>query len=112
MPRAPARCAGGAPEVVDITLSFDSPRGRGSGLLSWRTTTEIALAGFNVVTRTPQGERIQLNSALIRCTECATGIGARHSFILAKQKSGRNLFIEMLQTDGLSGTFGPAHKIP
>lgn len=94
-----------------VTISFSSPLGKGSGLVSWSTALEVDVVGFNVVEFTNKGERIQLNPVLIRCEECITGIGHTYSYIIPKHKSGRNIFIEMLRVNGTVQVFGPAQRI-
>jgi hypothetical protein len=97
--------------VERIEISFSSPLGQGSGTVFWTTTAEVNLAGFNVVTIDSKGRRIQKNLAEIPCEECMTGVGHSYSTIIPKHKSGHNIFIEMLQMDGIVKVFGPAVKI-
>lgn len=98
------------PLVVDMRISFGSPQGRGSGTLSWTTTRELDLAGFNVVMIEANGRRTQLNAGPISCVECSTGRGHSYTFIVPKHKSGRNFFVEMVFVDDRVVTFGPAVK--
>jgi len=97
--------------LPNVTISFSSPLGKGSGLVTWNTVLEIDIVGFNVVEFTNKGERIQLNPALIRCEECITGIGHVYTYIIPKHRSGRNIFIEMLRLNGTVQVFGPAQRI-
>lgn len=99
-----------APLVVDMRISFTSPEGRGSGTLSWNTTRELDLAGFNVVMIEANGRRTQLNGGPVPCLECSTGRGHSYSYIVPKHKSGRNFFVEMVFVDDRVVTFGPAVK--
>jgi hypothetical protein len=94
-----------------VTISFSSPLGKGSGLVTWSSVREIDLIGFNVVEYTNKGERIQLNMVLIRCEECITGIGHAYTYIIPKHRSGRNIFIEMLRVNGTIQVFGPAQRV-
>jgi len=91
-----------------LTISFDSPLGRGSGTVSWRTNIEIDIVGFNVVVFNNKGERIQQNETLIPCEECITGMGAYYAYIIPKHKNGRNVFLEVVRQNGTVQTFGPA----
>src|SRR4029450_9813220 len=50
-------------QIVDITLA-PSSLGKGSGVVTWRTTAEFDVRGFNVVTVDKQGRRVQLNPGL------------------------------------------------
>lgn len=97
-------------EVVDVRISFQSPAGQGSGTVSWRTTAELDVIGFNVITLSAQGAREQQNTALINCDQCVTGAGAAYTFIIPKHKSGRNIYVEMLRLNGTISTFGPATR--
>jgi len=40
--------------------------------------------------------------------ECVTGLGHTYTYTVAKNKSGRNIFIQMLLQDGTRFLFGPA----
>jgi hypothetical protein len=100
-------------EVVDIRISFVNPAGRGAGILTWRTTGEITLAGFNILVIDQQGLAEQINPALVPCTQCVTGSGASYSYTVPKHKSAQGLFVETIGSDGsVLGRFGPAEKIP
>jgi hypothetical protein len=94
--------------VLDLTISFQNAQGQGSGLISWRTTVEHDLMGFNVVLIDNMGNRIQQNRAMIPCEECQTDLGHAYSFFVPKHKSGHDLFIEQVHVDGRLDTFGPA----
>lgn len=105
----PGRCV---QEVVDLAIDLGAGGpGHGSGLLSWRTTHEVTLGGFNVVAIDAQGRRTMLTPVPVACTACITGSGADYSTIVAKHKSGRNIYVELLGADGsLLGVFGPAAR--
>lgn len=94
---------------VTATVSFNSPLGKGSGLISWTTNTERDLRGFNVVILDSRGRR-QLNNVLILCEQCTTGLGANYATLLPKHKSGHNLYIEVVHRSGRIETFGPARR--
>ncbi len=96
--------------VNSIAINFSSLSGKGSGTVFFKTTAEVDLLGFNVVTIDSKGVRTQQNSALIRCEECVTGVGHSYSFIVPKHKSGHNIFIEMLRINGTVQVFGPAAR--
>ena len=97
--------------LQEITVSFSSPLGMGSGLMTWRSVGEIDIMGFNVFELTNKGERIQLNPTVIRCEECVTGLGHTYTYIIPKHKSGRNIYIEMLRLGPIPQTYGPAQRI-
>ncbi len=94
-------------KVASVCISFTSPLGKGSGTVSWRTEFETSVVGFNVVTINMKG-RVQQTPAMIVCEECLTGGGHTYEFIIPKHKSGHNLYIEMLQVNGVIQTYGPA----
>jgi hypothetical protein len=97
--------------VTDIVISFSSPLGKGSGYLTWNTTFENNVSGFNVVVLNRDGTYTRQNPSLIACSECITGNGASYAYPIPKHKSGRDLFVQMFRGNGdLIGTFGPATK--
>jgi len=96
--------------IPSVCISFSNPAGKGSGIVSWRTVAEVDLVGFHVVSYDNQGNRTQLNPALIRCEECFTGLGHSYATIIPKHKSGHDVFIEMLRSSGTLQVFGPAVK--
>ncbi len=95
-------------QVIGITLSFSGPLGKGSGLVSWHTTAEYDIRGFNVVLVDSRGNRVLQNPVLIPCQECVTGLGSDYAAIVPKHKSGKSLFVEMVLRDGTVRTYGPA----
>jgi len=98
-------------QIAPITIDFGSPLGHGSGVVSWTTSREVDLRGFNIITLDNAGRRTQLNPALISCDECVTGSGATYSFIVSKHKGGNRVFIEAIHINGGIETFGPAERI-
>jgi hypothetical protein len=97
--------------VVDVTIDSKSPLGRGSGLVAWRTTHEVDVLGFNVITLDPHGTRVQLNVTQISCTACVTGEGVTYSAPIPKHKNGRDVFIELLRPGGVVERYGPAQRL-
>jgi hypothetical protein len=98
------------PPVVDLALSTSSPAGKGSGLVTWTTAAEFDIDHFNLTSIDAQGQRTQLNTAPIPCLECTSGRGASYSVIIAKHKSGKNLFLEVVHQGGTTQLYGPAVK--
>jgi len=92
----------------NVKISFTSPLGKGSGTVFWDTTREIDLIGFNIVELDSKGTRTQLNTSLIRCTQCQTSLGDTYGQPVPKHKSGHNIFVEMLRVNGNVGICGPA----
>lgn len=76
------------------------------GIATWETTTEVTVAGFNLVW-IRNGKRFQANPILIPCTQCFTGLGDVYAYPVPKHKTSRNLYIEMITEDGPS-LWGPA----
>jgi len=93
---------------TDITITFNSESGKGSGLVTWRTTPEHDLLGFNIIVIDQKGNRIQQNTVLIPCEECITDLGHFYTFVIPKHKSGHNVFVETVRLDGRTDVFGPA----
>lgn len=91
--------------VTDITIDFV----KAGGNISWRTTTETSILGFNVI-RFVKGARVQLNASLIPCQACGDGRSITYSFFIPKHGSGQNYFIELRQPSGQVQVFGPATK--
>jgi hypothetical protein len=94
-----------------LTISFSSPFGKGSGLVTWNTSREVDIIGFNLVEINNKGERTQLNPVLIRCEECSTGVGHTYTYIIPKHRNGRDIFLETLRINGAVQVFGPAQRI-
>jgi hypothetical protein len=98
------------PRLVDLRIAFNSTDGQGSGVLNWTSSKEVQVAGFNVVMVDPNGRRTQINNEPVPCHECTTGLGHTYGYLVPKHKSGRNLYVEMLFSDGRVVPFGPAVK--
>jgi hypothetical protein len=98
----------GDQRVTDIVLTFNGAQGKGGATLSWRTTGEADLKGFNVITFDNQGRRVQVNAVIIPCTQCDTGLPDAYQYPIPKHRNGRDLFVEMLHTNGAMEIFGPA----
>jgi hypothetical protein len=62
------------------------------------------------VVRFVKGVRNQINTALIPCQSCSSGLGGSYSFIVPKHKSGAGIFVELVHTSGVVSTYGPAVK--
>jgi hypothetical protein len=90
--------------VTDLTIAFSG----GSGTVSWRTTSERDLSGFNVIVLDAQDRRVQLNLVLIPCEACVTEEGRSYAFPVPKHKSGRNVFLDVVHRSGAIQTVGPA----
>jgi hypothetical protein len=78
--------------------------------VTWTTTGEFDINHFDVVTVDAQGHTMQLNSAPIPCQECSSGRGASYSVIIAKHKSGKSLYLEVVHQGGSTTLVGPATK--
>jgi len=91
--------------AIDIFIER-SPRG--SRVLTWNTTIEWDIEGFNVIEIDRRGTRRQVNVALIPCHECSTGRGSAYSVLVPKYRNGRDLFVEQVHIDGRTEIFGPA----
>jgi hypothetical protein len=96
--------------VSDIVIDTAAAPARGAGLLSWRTSGEREIVGFNILVFDSQGRPTRLNDAPVPCLQCSSGLGASYAFPIDKHKSGKNLFVEMLSSSGGSLIFGPANR--
>ena len=94
--------------VVDFSIDFRSPAGRGSGLITWTTGLEFDLIGFNLLHIASDGTRTQLNSVLIPCQMCISGLGASYAYLIPKHKGGHDLFLEEVRQNGIRTIVGPA----
>ncbi len=92
----------------NVKISFTSLLGKGSGTVFWDTTREIDLIGFNIVELDSKGNRTQLNTSLVPCTQCQTSLGDNYATPVPKHKSGHNIFVEMLRVNGNVNVCGPA----
>jgi hypothetical protein len=91
-----------------MALSLANPEGKGPQILSWRTTPELDVSGFNVVLSGREGGRVQLNRSLLPCQECTTGPGASYTFRLSGRGRRYNIYVELVHANGRVDRFGPA----
>lgn len=103
-------CDPALPFVTGLSVSSNSPLGKGSGTLQWSTNWEVNLLGFNAVVYDQHGQRTQINPVLIPCVECATEVGASYTFLIPKIKSARSIFLEAVFRDAPILTIGPATR--
>jgi hypothetical protein len=97
-------------ESASLFISFTSSIGKGSGTVSWTTTHEVDLVGFNIVTIDNKGIKIQQNTSPIACKQCTTGLSANYTFPIPKHKSGHDIFLDVLKQNGSIQEIGPAIK--
>jgi hypothetical protein len=110
-PFDPANVCSDIGGIQSMSLCFNSPAGKGSGLVSWTTSTEVHVLGFNIVSLGANlGDRVQLNPSLIPCEQCDTGLGSSYNFIVPKHKSGHTLYIEIVFQHAPPVTWGPIPK--
>lgn len=108
IPAPPGVACTGDP-VEDLVIDVHSPAGRGSGLITWTTTSEVGVVGFNLVIF-DSGMRTQLNAAIIPCQMCSSGLAAAYAYIIPKHKSGKDIYLEMIRVDGSVVLHGPAKR--
>jgi len=106
----PCACLNACDEALDIRISTRSDFGKGSGTVFWSTLHEAHVAGFNILVIDSQGNAVRENPVTIPCEECITLSGRDYSFVVPKHKSGRNIWIEVVHSDGTAARFGPARK--
>ena len=96
------------PQLVDMRIAFGASDAQGAAVLSWTSTKEVHVAGFNVLTLDSRGRRTQLNGGPMACVECTTGRGHTYTYFVPKRRSGKSYFVEMVYVDGRVVRFGPA----
>jgi hypothetical protein len=106
-PGSPDPCGCRDQEAVDITIRWGLPGGKGAAVVSWRTTKELDLAGFNLI-QIRRDARSQLNPVLIPCEQCRAGLGASYAYLVPKHRRGWDVFVEIVHLDGQRQLFGPA----
>jgi hypothetical protein len=52
---------------ISVTISYDSPLGKGSAVVIWQMGPEVDVKGFNIVVLDQKGNRTQINPVLIPC---------------------------------------------
>ena len=82
--------------IIDARFEIRREPESGSGAVSWRTTHESTVTGFNVLRIAGHGEREILNASPIPCSACTTGDGATYEHLLPRHRGGTHLFIEMI----------------
>lgn len=96
--------------VFDLTASKVGPPDNSRGIVRWSTTHEIDLRGFNIFEVGPQGRATKVNASLIGCLECTSGRSGVYYVAVARHRSSRNLYVQMVHTDGTTEIFGPATR--
>jgi hypothetical protein len=77
--------------------------------VTWQTTSEINVIGFNVVL-IKKGVSTLLNSAPIPCKGCSDGLPHSYAFPVAKHGGGGafKFYVQLLAQGQPTATFGPA----
>ena len=96
--------------VTDARLTFGIPAGRGAGLVTWRTTHEYDVTGFNLMEVDSTGHLLRLNDAPIPCSECSGGGAASYSFPVPRASGHRDTYIQRLSRSEPPRLFGPAAR--
>jgi FG-GAP repeat protein len=110
-PCLPAPGAGVGQCVQDaVNIGVDVPQGTRTTVVTWHTTHEFDVIGFNIIEYDPQGRAIRQNAVPIPCVECETGLEGDYAYPVARHRSGRNVFVEMLRHSGPPRVFGPASR--
>ena len=87
-----------------VCLSYTKPSGRGSAVVTWRSTAEYDLQGFHIVVFDQHGNRQRVNPVLVPCQGCTNLQGYAYAYSIPKHRSGRDMFVEALHLDGLVET--------
>ncbi len=96
--------------ILNVSIDFQSPAGKGSGLVTWGPVPEVDVVGYNVVIF-DKGQRIQINASLIPCLACGDGRFVSYAFIIPKHKSGHDIFVEQVRMNGVVQAYGPAQRL-
>ncbi|HEV8337333.1 MAG TPA: hypothetical protein VGR67_13025 [Candidatus Polarisedimenticolia bacterium] len=94
----------------DRVLNLVASKTSGKANVSWDTTAELTVAGFNLIGTKKSGGEVQLNSSLIPAKKGTTGEGASYSADLkaGDLKGSTAVFVEVVKTNGAKERFGPA----
>jgi len=90
-------CVGGA-LFSESFASVAAVRGKGSVTVSWSTSVELSISGFNVYAVNSKGTQTKLNASPIGCSECSSGIGASYqaTFSAGQLKGAKGVVVEAL----------------
>jgi hypothetical protein len=77
--------------------------------VSWETSAEFSVAGFNLIGTKRGGRDVKLNARLIPAKKGTTGEGASYSMtITARDLRGSTaVYVEVVKTNGTTERFGP-----
>ncbi len=104
-PTAIPLLAGGADQVIDLAAGKVS----GRATVSWVTTAETAVAGFDLIGVRKGGGTVRMNDALIAAKQGTTGMGASYSVSLGAGdlRGSAGVAVEVVMLDGTRVRFGP-----
>lgn len=96
--------------AADRIVNLAADRSAGKSDVSWDTTAEISVAGFDLFGIRKGGGSVRLNSSPIQAREGTTGEGAHYSVPLGagSLKGLTAVYVEMVRTGGARERFGPA----
>jgi len=103
----PGHCA---ENITDAQVVSGNAIGRGVSLVTWRTTHEYDLTGFNLVEIDHSGHLFRLNEAPIPCIECSGGGGASYTYPVPRSGGRRDIYLQRLSRGEPPKLFGPVMK--
>ena len=101
---------GTALPVPDRVVNLVARKSGGKVEISWDTTSEVSLSGFNVLGSGKKGAAIRLNPGLIAARKPPAGEGAHYSvaFEAGDLKGMTTIHLEVVRKGRASERFGPA----
>jgi hypothetical protein len=91
-----------------VALSLRLTVGAGPSRVTWSVTHEVDLAGFHLVTVARDGASLPVGGALVPCRVCTGGGAADYSADVPRRLAGRDLYVDMVRSDGSVLRAGPA----
>jgi len=90
-------CVGGA-LFSEAFTSVSAARSKGSVAVSWTVGAEITMQGYNVYAVNGKGTQTKLNSSLIGCSECTTGVLVSYTqtFPMTLLKGAKGIIVEAI----------------
>ena len=102
--------AAGATAAADRVMNIAAGKSAGKANVSWDTSLELSVAGFNLIGVKKGGASVQMNASLIPAKNGTTGESASYSVSLKSGdlKGSTAVYVELVKTNGAKERFGPA----
>jgi len=101
-------CVGGA-LFAEAFTNTSAARSKGEVVIGWTTSAELSVQGYNVYAVNIKGAESQLNSALIPCSECGTGLSSQYqaSFPMTRLKGAKGIIVEAIAINNFRSPLTP-----